>query len=63
VLEEWRRELRSLSLKPDFMIFVGPAKQEEDAIGLACEIDGYLERERPASRADFHPEWTPLFER
>jgi hypothetical protein len=51
--------LEALSLKPNFLIFVGPAKQEEDSVGPASEINDYLERQRPASVANFHLEWTP----
>jgi hypothetical protein len=51
--------LESLSLKPNFLIFVGPGEQKEDEGGLASEISEYLERQRPASVANFHLEWTP----
>jgi hypothetical protein len=50
----------ALSLKPHFLIFVGPARQEEDLHEpLASEINDYFERRRPASVANFHLEWTP----
>jgi 2-phosphoglycerate kinase len=55
--------LTSLSLKPDFMIFVGPDNQENDPSDLQSQINEYLQRERPASRADFNVKWTPPFER
>jgi hypothetical protein len=52
--------LEALSLKPNFLIFVGPDKQEEDLDELlASEINEYLERRCPASVADFHLKWTP----
>lgn len=55
--------LKRMSLEPDFLIFVGTADQEEDAIGLASQINGYLARECPASRAHHLMDWTPPIER
>ena len=54
--------LKAVSLKPDFLIFAGPTEQEEDAIGLAHEINKYLTRERAASKAHFHLEGAPPIE-
>ena len=45
------------------MIFVGPDSQEDDPSDLPAQTNEYLERERPASKADFHVEWTPPDER
>ena len=41
------------------MNFVGPDSQENDPSDLQSQINEYLERECPASKADFHVEWTP----
>ena len=51
--------LKAISLEPGFLIFAGTTDDEEDATGLAGQINDYLARENAASRAHFHLDWTP----
>jgi hypothetical protein len=51
--------LKAVSLEPDFLIFAGATDIEEDAIGLAGQINEYLARQNATSKAHFHLQWTP----
>jgi hypothetical protein len=51
--------LKAVSLEPDFLIFAGTTGVEDDAIGLARQINEYLARQNASSKAHFHLQWTP----